>query len=296
MLITKILPSRDRTKYFGTRLVFIIIFSMLVSCKSVPSNNELANSANTGIDPQVTGSLGQETKIRDRQVLGSLGQVHKIKRHHKSVGDIAAPNAFHSVALSLGNSKQLQSRMDILAEADSGLLSSVCQNEQICDLPIFGQLRTAINSQANSSDLEKINAANVLINNRLEYIEDPQGPNNKDQWQTFQQTLRRGRGDCEDFAIAKYAMLRRLGISQADMYLSVLKDRSRERYHAVLIVRVDGTYHVLDIYDDTVWSDGMYGNYQPLYSITASNAWLHGRQKQGADDAGVQYAFNNTFQ
>ena len=54
------------------------------------------------------------------------------------------------------------------------------------------------------------------------------------------ETLRRGRGDCEDYAIAKLQMLRRAGFADRDLYLVVVKDLVRRADHAVLVVRAEG--------------------------------------------------------
>ena len=61
-----------------------------------------------------------------------------------------------------------------------------------------------------------------------------------DRWSAADDTLARGRGDCEDYALAKLAMLRRAGFADRDLYLVLVKDLARRADHAVLVVRSDG--------------------------------------------------------
>ena len=58
----------------------------------------------------------------------------------------------------------------------------------------------------------------------------------KSHWQTLGEFLGRG-GDCEDFALAKYFLLREFGIPASDMRVVVALDRSVGEHHALLVVR-----------------------------------------------------------
>lgn len=55
-------------------------------------------------------------------------------------------------------------------------------------------------------------------------------------WKTLDEFLSRG-GDCEDFAAAKYFLLRELGIPAADMRIVVARDWTVNEHHALLAVR-----------------------------------------------------------
>ena len=58
----------------------------------------------------------------------------------------------------------------------------------------------------------------------------------RNHWSTLLEFLRRG-GDCEDYAVAKYFLLRELGFPAEDMRVLVTYERSARDYHAVLAVR-----------------------------------------------------------
>lgn len=75
--------------------------------------------------------------------------------------------------------------------------------------------------------------------NRIPYVKDSSNWGTPDYWATPQELLERG-GDCEDYAIAKYLILRKIGVSPADMRIAVSKS------HAVLIVTTQQGPVVLD--------------------------------------------------
>ncbi len=67
-----------------------------------------------------------------------------------------------------------------------------------------------------------------------------------DQWSAPLETLRSGRGDCEDYAIVKYAALSAAGIPERDMKIVILTNAFPNEDHAVLAVRVEGEWLILD--------------------------------------------------
>ena len=66
---------------------------------------------------------------------------------------------------------------------------------------------------------QQIEAVNLWVNDHP-YVDDMSNWGVPDFWETPSEFLVHG-GDCEDFAMAKYVMLRALGIPSADMKLSV---------------------------------------------------------------------------
>jgi predicted transglutaminase-like cysteine proteinase len=67
-----------------------------------------------------------------------------------------------------------------------------------------------------------------------------------DHWSAPFETIRSGRGDCEDYAIVKYAALVAAGISKDDVKIVILKNAFPNEDHAVVAVRVDGQWLILD--------------------------------------------------
>ena len=76
--------------------------------------------------------------------------------------------------------------------------------------------------------------------NKVKYVNDP-----KDRWQAPVDFFRHG-GDCEDYAIAKYLLLRALGEQADDMRIVMLGPTAKAVAHAVLVVATADGPVVLD--------------------------------------------------
>lgn len=68
-----------------------------------------------------------------------------------------------------------------------------------------------------------------------------------DRWTSPLATFAAGRGDCEDYAIAKLALLREAGVSAENLrFVIVAEKRNPLEHHAVAAVRHEGRWLVLD--------------------------------------------------
>ena len=67
-----------------------------------------------------------------------------------------------------------------------------------------------------------------------------------DRWSPPLETFATGRGDREDYAIAKYVALTEAGVPPEDVKLVVVRDKTASENHAVVAVQVDGAWVILD--------------------------------------------------
>ena len=128
----------------------------------------------------------------------------------------------------------------------------------------------------------RLEAVNRYVNHRVSFVDDSIQYGRPDVWAAAGDTLARGRGDCEDYAIAKLQMLRRAGIADRDLYLSIVKDLVRRVDHAVLVVRVSGHMYVLDNGTDRLLESESVSDYRPILTFAASGTWTHGYRVQSA--------------
>ena len=92
-------------------------------------------------------------------------------------------------------------------------------------------------------------------------------------WSTLLEFLNRG-GDCEDYATAKYFLLRELGFPAEDMRVVVSYDRSVRAHHAVLAIRrEDGSSWLLET-DNTIRKSRQRG-YRFIYAINENGIRDH---------------------
>jgi predicted transglutaminase-like cysteine proteinase len=76
-----------------------------------------------------------------------------------------------------------------------------------------------------------------------------------DRWSAPLETLQSSRGDCEDYAIVKYAALLGAGISESDLKIVIFKNLLPKEDHAALAAYVDGQWLILDNRTLTLVSD-----------------------------------------
>jgi len=119
----------------------------------------------------------------------------------------------------------------------------------------------------------KVVAVNEYVN-KFRYIEDKNNFGKSDYWATPTEFFARG-GDCEDFAIAKYALLKESGVPESKMRLAIVQDKIKNIPHAVLIVYTDNGPMLLDNQMKTTKQVASVDRYKPIYSINASGWWRH---------------------
>ena len=121
-----------------------------------------------------------------------------------------------------------------------------------------------------------IAAVNSWANARIRYVEDRQLFGQADYWADAKSTLRRRAGDCEDIAIAKMALLAGAGVRREDMYLTIARDLARNADHALLVVKSEGKFWLLDNNTDRLLDASAANDYRPILSYSSSGKWLHG--------------------
>lgn len=97
----------------------------------------------------------------------------------------------------------------------------------------FVALERLIKSLENQSVEKKLEKVNEFFNN-VPYSSDIKTYGVTDYWATPFEFLSRDRGDCEDYVIAKYFVLKRLGIPSSKMYLTYVRVKGYNDAHMVL--------------------------------------------------------------
>lgn len=115
----------------------------------------------------------------------------------------------------------------------------------------------------------------AAVNRRLAYRADADNWGAADYWATAEETIARRSGDCEDMAIVKMQALRLLGFDPRDLYLVTGRNRAGAQ-HALLAVRIDGVFWVLDDGSATVVPAAGYGGLTPMITYGAGWKWVHG--------------------
>jgi predicted transglutaminase-like cysteine proteinase len=88
-----------------------------------------------------------------------------------------------------------------------------------------------------------------------------------DFWASPLQTMASGAGDCEDYAIVKYVALRELGVPPDDLRLVIVQDEKREIGHAVVAVRYEQRWLILDNRTMSILDADDVRDYRPLFAL-----------------------------
>ena len=88
-----------------------------------------------------------------------------------------------------------------------------------------------------------------------------------DVWSSPLATFEAGAGDCEDYAIAKFAALRLAGVPLNDLRIVVLRNSASGEEHAVTSVRLEGRWLMLDNMKMAMVEDENVRHFQPLFVL-----------------------------
>ncbi|MFV0436498.1 MAG: transglutaminase-like cysteine peptidase [Desulfopila sp.] len=128
--------------------------------------------------------------------------------------------------------------------------------------------------------LEKVNS---FFNETVEFVDDKIHWNVEDYWATPVEFLASKGGDCEDFAIAKFFTLIKLGIPEEKLTLTYVKALRLNQAHMVL------TYYpapgaeplILDNLVSTILPSSRRTDLLPVYSLNGSGLWLAKQRGKG---------------
>jgi predicted transglutaminase-like cysteine proteinase len=173
------------------------------------------------------------------------------------------PDVFGSVALRVHHTSLDRKWRSVAGDGVSGASAEFART--LSDLP----------------EIQRLVAVNRYVNSRVSFVDDSRQFGRADLWLDASATLKRGKGDCEDYAIAKMQMLRKAGISERDLYLVIVKDLVRRADHAVLVARAGGRLLLLDNGTDAVTDAELASDYRPVLTFAQSGTWTHGFRKLG---------------
>ena len=199
---------------------------------------------------------------------GSAGPAHQASTPR--VVPMDRPDVFGSVALAVG-ATPLERRWSKVERK-----------------PIGPAAAAFVDTLSGLSEIEQLDAINRFVNGRVQFTNDKRQFGSVDLWMAAGETLSRGRGDCEDFAIAKLQMLRRAGFAEKDLYLVILYDVRRRQDHAVLVARAEGRLLVLDNGTNRIVDSDSMPDYRPILTFSGNQSWTHGYRRE--PQVAVQYA------
>jgi predicted transglutaminase-like cysteine proteinase len=155
----------------------------------------------------------------------------------------------------------LQRRLD-----DDMVQLALCDGDRDrCIAPAALPLLAIVDAARQREGRAKLGEINRAINLALRSVSDEAQYGESDVWASPLASFTRGAGDCEDYAIVKFAALRLAGIAPSDLRILIMRDTLRGEDHAVAAARLDGRWLTLDNRRMVMIEDADIRNYRPTF-------------------------------
>ncbi|MBN9580318.1 MAG: transglutaminase-like cysteine peptidase [Afipia sp.] len=136
------------------------------------------------------------------------------------------------------------------------------------------QLLRLVDAVKAKAGLAQIEEANRSINAAIRYVSDLAQFGVADRWSSALASFATTKGDCEDYAIAKYVVLQQAGFPQDDLRIVLVRDRRVQQDHAVLAARLDDRWLILDNRWSGIVSDSDSRNLVPLFALNQTGVLM----------------------
>jgi len=136
---------------------------------------------------------------------------------------------------------------------------------------------------ASLPEIELLGEVNRLLN-RVQFVDDMRHWGELDYWATPAEAVASNGADCEDFSIAKYFLLKELGVPTARLRMTYVKSLKLNQAHMVLAyyARPDAEPLVLDNLEDSVRPASQRADLVPVYSFNDEELWIERRGRSGS--------------
>jgi predicted transglutaminase-like cysteine proteinase len=161
------------------------------------------------------------------------------------VEDAAEPFGLDATPVVLGDvlTKWRDVESDIRADTD---ILAHCRVRALSCPPEARRFLAIVDEGRARNGRARIGVINRAINLAIKPMSDFAQWGVADRWSSPLETFFTGRGDCEDYAIAKYVALVEAGVAKQDVKLLLERDPLSDQYHAVVATRFNADWIVLD--------------------------------------------------
>jgi predicted transglutaminase-like cysteine proteinase len=160
------------------------------------------------------------------------------------------------------NWRELRSRI----RADE-MAVAVCRSDQAVCSPAARRFLSIVDIGQKREGRVRLGWINRAVNMAIRPVSDWAQYGYADFWASPLQTLGSEAGDCEDYAIVKYVVLRELGILPEDLRLVIVQDDQRAAGHAIVAVRYEQRWLILDNRTMAILNAEDVRHYRPLFAL-----------------------------
>ena len=146
------------------------------------------------------------------------------------------------------------------------------------------------------SDEKKLAVVNDFFNTRIRWVEDIDNWGESDYWATPLETMASGKGDCEDFSIAKFVTLLLGGVEMEKLRITYVKAQMGgqlgEKYVAHMVLAYyptpSGDPMILDNMVDALRPASRRGDLKPVFGFNSKGLWVGGSAAPATQDPGAR--------
>ena len=179
----------------------------------------------------------------------------------------------------------------VLAAADTGRMEDIARARYGEAVAAVVRDWRSLLGDTDTDELERLARVNTFFNRRLRFDDDSVVWKEPDYWATPLESLARGAGDCEDFAIAKYASLLVAGVPSERLRLIYVRARigglqsTLSQAHMVVgyYPTPDAEPLILDNLVGEIRPAGRRPDLFPVFSFTSEGLWVQGATTSSAD-------------
>lgn len=141
------------------------------------------------------------------------------------------------------------------------------------------------------TETQKLIEVNNFFNSRIRWVQDPEIWQQPDYWATPLQTMGRKMGDCEDFAIAKYATLILSGVDVNKLRITYVKAKIGGVHAAHMVLAYYETPtaepRILDNLKLEIFPASWRKDLTPVYGFNSQGIWVGGQLSPATTDTGA---------
>jgi predicted transglutaminase-like cysteine proteinase len=142
-----------------------------------------------------------------------------------------------------------------------------CRADRTECTPAAARFNALVDAAKAEHGRARLALVNERINAAIRYTSDFTQFGVADRWSSPLASLASGLGDCEDYAIAKYAVLRAAGLPERDLHVLLVRDNAVHLDHAVLAVREGAHWLILDNRWSRLTADAELHQFAPLFAL-----------------------------
>jgi predicted transglutaminase-like cysteine proteinase len=158
---------------------------------------------------------------------------------------VTEPFGLNTIPVASGEVLSKWSSVEADTRSESEILSRCRANAERCSTAARKFLAIVAQGRAQTGRA-RIGIINRAINLSIRPMSDLAQCGVIDRWSAPLVTLTTGRGDCEDYAIAKYVALKEVGVAVEDLRIILVRDRAVGGEHGIVAIRFDGRWIILD--------------------------------------------------